>query len=187
MISTLMIILNYLGKNSKLCFGIIGLVIVISAYMLGRDHGFDSCKQEWDAYVAKNEKLNNELKEQYQKDRAKLLKDNYALSQEILNNEKQYQINVINLERDYVKRLSESEQRADYYQSVSSKANRGGCSSSILANHTARLDRALTEGINLVKRLRELIELRDSQLKQCGTQVKLLIKENQDATDRLGK
>ena len=68
-------------------------------------------------------------------------------------------------------RLLQSEQRASVYrkQARDSEAQRRA-----LAEHTARLDKALTEGTLLVKGLTEHIKFRDKQLNSC---TKLLIEE----------
>lgn len=164
-------------KGSKFPY-IFGLIILGSlCYFIGKNNGYDSCKLEWDKYIKDNVELNQKLQQQYLDEKTTLLNENTKLAQEILNYEQKYQNSINNIKSEYSDRLHKSEERALYYQSMSTKVNSKGCTTASLANHTARLDKQLTEGINLVRELRELIKLRDSQLRQCGEQINLLVKE----------
>ena len=51
----------------------------------------------------------------------------------------------------------------------------GRCTSDDLSAYTAKLDRSLTEGRELVRELRELIKLRDQQLNQLGKELEGLV------------
>lgn len=67
-------------------------------------------------------------------------------------------------------RLLQSENRAQYYRK---QAESCSSQSRDFAEYTAKLDRQLTEGIDLVRELTELVKLRDEQLKQVGKQLKM--------------
>ena len=172
-----MTLMTSLQKNSKI-FMIIGLIILGSViYFTGRSNGYSACKAEWDKYIQENIELNNKLQKKFLEEKDKLIEENFRLSQDILNHEQEYNTNLNNIKSEYSDRLRQSEQRALHYQSMSTKTNGERCSTADLANHTARLDRQLTEGINLVRELRELIKFRDNQLRQCGNQIRLLVQE----------
>lgn len=76
------------------------------------------------------------------------------------------------LESSYSSRLQQSEQRAMLYQRKAT--DNKGCST--LADLSGRLDRSLTEGISLVRELRDTIKLRDSQIKVLRENYSSLIK-----------
>ena len=76
------------------------------------------------------------------------------------------------LESSYSSRLQQSEQRAMLYQRKATDSK--GCST--LADLSGRLDRSLTEGISLVRELRDTIKLRDSQIKVLRENYSSLIK-----------
>lgn len=76
------------------------------------------------------------------------------------------------LESSYSSRLQQSEQRAMLYQHKATDSK--GCSA--LANLSGRFDRSLTEGISLVRELRDTIKLRDSQIKVLRENYNSLIK-----------
>lgn len=76
------------------------------------------------------------------------------------------------LESSYSSRLQQSEQRAMLYQRKATDIK--GCST--LADLSGRLDRSLTEGVSLVRELRDTIKLRDSQIKVLRENYDSLIK-----------
>ena len=76
------------------------------------------------------------------------------------------------LESSYSSRLQQSEQRAMLYQRKAT--DNKGCSA--LADLSGRLDRSLTEGVPLVRELRDTIKLRDSQIKVLRENYTSLIK-----------
>lgn len=76
------------------------------------------------------------------------------------------------LESSYSSRLQQSEQRAMLYQRKAT--DNKGCSA--LADLSGRLDRSLTEGVSLVRELRDTIKLRDSQIKVLRENYNSLIK-----------
>ena len=84
----------------------------------------------------------------------------------------EYLHNISQLESSYSSRLQQSEQRAMLYQRKAS--DNGGCSA--LAGISGRLDRSLTEGVSLVRELRDTIKLRDSQIKVLRENYNSLIK-----------
>ena len=84
----------------------------------------------------------------------------------------EYLHSISQLESSYSSRLQQSEQRAMLYQRKAS--DNGGCSA--LAGISGRLDRSLTEGVSLVRELRDTIKLRDSQISVLRENYNSLIK-----------
>ena len=175
--TALMILITNFLKNKSLVYLIILSLIIGISFGTGYKRGYSSCRDDWNKYIQRNEEYNVKLTKSYLEEKQKLIESNSTLSQEIINNEQTYKNNLYTLSSEYNDRLHESEQRANYYKSLSAQVNPKGCSTTNLANHTAKLDRQLTEGINLVRQLTELIKLRDEQLRKCGTQINLLIGE----------
>lgn len=141
---------------------ILGTIVLLSlALYVGYSHGYtkgsDEQKLEYlsqrDEYV----KSYLEQKKEYERQIS-------YLEDTILQENKTYYEELNNINRSFADRLSESEQRATYYKQLAQQAG-SGCS---LSTHTAKLDRALTEGVQLVRELSKHIELRDSQLKRVG-------------------
>ena len=86
------------------------------------------------------------------------------IEQQAIKDKEMYDISINELHDSYDGRLSESERRADYYRRLAAEGNTQ-CN---LPAHTAELDRALTEGTELVEELIEHVELRNSQLRRVG-------------------
>ena len=102
---------------------------------------------------------------QYNEDLNKV-KAEYAQARE------DYLHTISELESSYSSRLQQSEQRAMLYQRKAT--DNKGCST--LADLSGRLDRSLTEGISLVRELRDTIKLRDSQIKVLRENYNSLLK-----------
>lgn len=105
-------------------------------------------------------------KEQQYNEHLNKVKAEYSKARE------EYMHSISQLESSYSSRLQQSEQRAMLYQRKASD-NRG-CSA--LADISGRLDKSLTEGISLVRELRDTIKLRDSQIKVLRENYNSLIK-----------
>lgn len=165
-------------KNKYVILGIGVFFLGSLGYRYIYNQGYKACRAEWDQFLINTHQHNLALQEIYQKEKQELIDRNSKLTQEILNNEETYKSNLSNLRISFNNRLHESEQRADYYRQLSTKTDGKGCSISVLADYTAKFDRQLTEGIDVVKELTELVKLRDKQLQQCGEQVKILLQEH---------
>lgn len=138
-------------------------VAIVSFFM-----GYGVCKDNW-----KNAKLQEEFEILKQRDHYFLKYKDYEKQLEELTVQMQeqkdnYEKTISTLNDDHALRLQSSEERANIYKR---QAESGTSTAKYLAEHTARLDRQLTEGISLVKELRGVIELRD---KQIDTLVKYL-------------
>ena len=103
--------------------------------------------------------------QQYNEDLNKV-KAEYAQARE------NYIHTISKLESSYSSRLQQSEQRAMLYQRKATGSK--GCSA--LADLSGRFDRSLTEGVSLVRELRDTIKLRDSQIKVLRENYDSLIK-----------
>lgn len=136
------------------------IVIVSSSFGIGFKLGSDSKEFQLELhYLQEQTKLITKYKakeKQYQDEVSKL-------SAQILSDKEDYNSKLAELTDSYDVRLSESNRRAEYYRQKS----KDSCSD--LSAHTARLDKALTEGILLVRELTSHIELRDSQLQRVGS------------------
>ena len=147
----------------------LGAVVLMSiasctGYKIGADNAENEVRLE---YLNQKEEF-NQLMEAKEKE---FNSEVFKLETRIIADKEEYQANLRRIESSYSERMSESERRIDYYKSLSEQST---CID--LSAHTAKLDRALTEGQLLVEELLRHIELRDSQLRQLG---KYLTLENQ--------
>lgn len=143
---------------------VVSIVIVSSSFGIGFKLGSDSKEFQLELqYLQEQTKLITQYRtkeKQYQDEVSKL-------STQILSDKENYNTKLAELTDSYDSRLSESNRRAEYYRQKS----KDSCSD--LSAHTARLDKALTEGILLVRELTEHIKLRDNQLKRVGDYLNL--------------
>ena len=168
-----------MNLKSKLWISII-IVIVISIYSgflynRGYDNGYNKCNKLFSDYKIDQQLMFDKLEEQYREQEKKYFKETENLVVQVAETKETYTQQLIDLERVYSGRLRESEKRASLYKQMSANSK---CSTVNLADYTARLDRTVVEGRKLVKELTELVKLRDSQLRQCGEQIKLLQENN---------
>lgn len=153
-----------LNKISVLV-GIIGLVgIAWFQYSLinnSYNSGFEACRAQY------QEKL---LKLQLEsKDKERAYNENMqALSIDLTETRLRYENSINQLKSSYTDELLKSEQRAELYKRLSQSDQ---AKQRDLAIHTARLDRSLTEGRELVKQLTETIRVRDNQLRALGVYI----------------
>ncbi len=138
--------------------------LLYTLYNFGYKNGIVYAEQE---FSIQSQKLENKYKikiEEYQNDVSRL-------QSELQTAQIKFKEELAFINGDSSSRLLKSEQRASVYreQARDSEAKRRE-----LAEHTARLDKALTEGTALVKELSELIKLRDTQVNTC---TKLLLEE----------
>lgn len=150
-----------LNKLTSL-FAIVGLFgIILMQYSLitgSYNAGYDACQSKYREELLKQQ-VENQQKEQAFNETISNLTVN--LTETRIRYE-----NIVNkLKSTHANELLKSEQRAELYKrySEADKAKQRA-----LAEHTARLDRSLTEGRELVKQLTETIRTRDAQLRALG-------------------
>lgn len=148
------------------------LVCVSATFYVGYSAGSAEVKQQWVAEQKANTAKVNELKVNYEEQLSEYRQKTDSLSKEIYDTRTQYDNRIATIKSDYTNRLLNSEQRASVYKRMSEA---GKCTSDDLSAYTAKLDRSLTEGRELVRELRELIKLRDQQLNQLGKELEGLV------------
>lgn len=150
-----------LNKLTSL-FAIVGLFgIILMQYSLitgSYNAGYDACQSKYREELLKQQ-VENQQKEQAFNETISNLTVN------LTETRIRYENTVNKLKSTYANELLKSEQRAELYKrySEADKAKQRA-----LAEHTARLDRSLTEGRELVKQLTETIRTRDAQLRALG-------------------
>ena len=150
-----------LNKLTSL-FAIVGLFgIILMQYSLitgSYNAGYDACQSKYREELLKQQ-VENQQKEQAFNETINNLTVN------LTETRIRYENTVNKLKSTYANELLKSEQRAELYKrySEADKAKQR-----TLAEHTARLDRSLTEGRELVKQLTETIRIRDAQLRALG-------------------
>ena len=157
----------------KIYFWVALVLVCISAtFCVGYSAGSSEVKQQWVAEQKANTAKANELKVNYEEQLNEYRQKTDSLSKEIYDTRTQYDNRIATIKSDYTNRLLNSEQRASVYKRMSEA---GRCTSDDLSAYTAKLDRSLTEGRELVRELRELIKLRDQQLNQLGKELEGLV------------
>lgn len=157
----------------KIYFWVALVLVCISAtFCVGYSAGSSEVKQQWVAEQKANTAKVNELKVNYEEQLNEYRQKTDSLSKEIYDTRTQYDNRIATIKSDYTNRLLNSEQRASVYKRMSEA---GKCTSDDLSAYTAKLDRSLTEGRELVRELRELIKLRDQQLNQLGKELEGLV------------
>lgn len=150
-----------LNKLTSL-FAIVGLFgIILMQYSLitgSYNAGYDACQSKYREELLKQQ-VENQQKEQAFNETINNLTAN------LTETRIRYENTVNKLKSTHANELLKSEQRAELYKrySETDKAKQRA-----LAEHTARLDRSLTEGRELVKQLTETIRTRDAQLRALG-------------------
>lgn len=150
-----------LNKLTSL-FAIVGLFgIILMQYSLitgAYNAGYDACQSKYREELLKQQ-VENQQKEQAFNETINNLTVN------LTETRIRYENTVNKLKSTHANELLKSEQRAELYKrySEADKAKQRA-----LAKHTARLDRSLTEGRELVKQLTEAIRIRDAQLRALG-------------------
>ena len=136
-------------------------------YNFASDTGnYDVNSDEWKTNY---DRMSNDYREQEKKYQSKT----QDLVQQITASKENYHTQLLAIERSYANRLQQSESRANLYSQMSRDSD---SSREYLAHYTAKLDRTIVEGRQLVTELKAIIELRDEQLRQCGEQLKLMEK-----------
>lgn len=131
---------------------------VVGAYLSGFASG--SNEKELEYFKQKQElELEYKVKEQNYLNQIKEADKALYVAKE------EYEANISNLKSLHADELLKSQQRAEAYKRT---ALSGEAQCRSLAEYTAKLDRTLTEGRELVKELRDTLKLRDKQLVEVG-------------------
>lgn len=150
-----------LNKLTSL-FAIVGLFgIILMQYSLitgSYNAGYDACQSKYREELLKQQ-VENQQKEQAFNETINNLTVN------LTETRIRYENTVNELKSAHANELLKSKQRAELYKRYS-KADKA--KQRALAEHTAKLDRSLTEGRELVKQLTETIRTRDAQLRALG-------------------
>lgn len=148
----------------------IGAVLALGWYIhsSGSKAGAAKVQTKWDKEKLENAKLREELR-------------NAAASKEFIHQQvsqgivdglaeanQKYVGSLAALDAQYTQRLRNSEQRAAYYQHLSTA---GTTEQNYLAGHAAQLDRSLEEGGRLVQELTTTLRQRDAQVVALGQQI----------------
>ena len=156
-----------------LFFGSLGIMACcICSYGAGYVEGQSKLKARY--ALEKSDYLNqiSSLQLQYRAKETQYNEDLNKVKAEYAQAREDYIHTISKLESSYSSRLQQSEQRAMLYQRKAT--DNKGCST--LADLSGRFDRSLTEGISLVRDLRDTIKLRDSQIKVLRENYDSLIK-----------
>lgn len=156
--------------------GFVVISIITGSYLKGYDNGSNSVQALWDKEKLETNAKIQLLKDEYSEQEKKYTAQTHDLVAQIHKQEQKHKIAIATLNASFNDRLQQSEQRAKVYQRMS-KTSSGGCKN--LGDYTARFDKQLTEGIDLVRELTEIIELRDNQLKSLNKQLKIMEKSNE--------
>lgn len=140
----------------------VGLVIccIGSAY-----YGYNSGKDYVEGLRAKDkaEYLSqiNLIQQDYRQKEVQYNEKISIIKNEFESERASYNESLSRIKSSYSNKLQESERRALLYKRKASDSE--GCSN--IADISGRLDRTLTEGISLVRELRDTLKLRDSQIR----------------------
>lgn len=106
-----------------------------------------------------------ELQVQYNQDKEQFIHEKELELQELKDKMAEQEAMLAHANSAYAKQLQQSQDRSAVYQR---KATASEVERRSLADHAARLDKALTEGLRLVEELSGTIRLRDEQLRFIG-------------------
>ena len=154
-------------------FTIIGSILIcVLCTWYGYHQGSKHIQTLWDQDKLEQAQYINRLQQNYLNKESVYItelnniKDIYAKAKD------EYTKKLDAIKSSYSMQLQQSEQRASVYKRETLSTDE--CTN--LAEYAGRLDRSLTEGRDVVKQLRETLELRDNQLRQIGEQLKQMEK-----------
>lgn len=159
--------------SKELSWILIGVTVLGAVASFSYSLGQKDIQEEWQKETIKYQNEILKVEEIHKQALQEYIDKNNNLQREIVDVKKDYEAKLRNINDEYSVRLSESEQRAKVYKRMSEQ---GKCQSTDLPDYTTKLDRSLTEGRQVVKLLRETLELRDNQLRQIGEQLKQMEK-----------
>ena len=140
-------------KSAQFILGYI--VVVCSILLVGVLIGHNSASRK---YIKENNEYQQKISEK--KEELRILRENHINSQNEFTQELQemkheYENYISTLVNSFDDRMRESEERGRMYRE---RFTASSTQCGILAEHASRLDRSLTEGRELVRRLREDLE-----------------------------
>lgn len=138
------------NQYGLICLTIFGIIICagIACYKMGYKSAETDLYHTWETEKLELIKEANEKNHEYRQEISKL-KD------ELFTNKQQYEKNLNDIKYATANQLQQSENRAQVYRD---QAQSGEVERNRLAEHTAQLDRALSEAITLVKEFRTTTE-----------------------------
>lgn len=155
--------------SKELSWILIGVTVLGAVASFSYSLGQRNVREEWQKETIKFQNEMLKVEEIHKKALQEYIDKNNNLQKEIVDVKENYEAKLRNINDEYSVRLSESEQRTKIYQRLSEQ---GKCQSTDLSDYTAKFDRSIVEGRQVVKLLRETLELRDRQLRQIGEQLK---------------
>lgn len=164
------ILLNLIKNNKDLILkygGYLGLIFVVLVFFGSYCYnwGQESIQEKWNQEKESYEQQIRTLKDEYYLKELTYREENTKIQKELADAKKEYEVALVTSTSDFNERLRQSESRAKFYQRQA-ESRTSGCGN--IASITSRFDSSLTEGIQLVKDLTELIRLRDRQLQAVG-------------------
>lgn len=158
-------IFSWVKKNSLLIL-VVAILLGISLYSYKT--GTSKVLKEWEAETLKHQAAIGKLTKEYAILESIHRNEVIKITGELSDVRTEYESTINSISSTYNDRLQQSEERANIYQR---KAQAGTSECRAIADHTARLDRSITEGRELVKQLTATIRLRDSQLELVGSHI----------------
>ena len=147
---------------------LVAIGLTFLAYRYGYDAGSKAVKLEWEKSQIENLKAREELLTQIAKREEAYQIEQKRIVDELARARQEHAKAISNQRIDYEQRLLQSTRRADMYRD---QAEADAVARRNLAEHTARLDRALEEGRELVGELATALRFREHQLKMLGEQL----------------
>lgn len=152
---------------------IVAVCLLGSAYYKGYSAGKETITEQWEAEKQATNKVMLALRDRYNEQEKEYTSKTQELVVQLHEKESAHKLELNNLTHDYNNRLLKSEQRASHYQYLSRNSS-DTCQN--LADYSTRFDQQLESGIRVVRELKSLIELRDSQLRAVREQLVLMEK-----------
>lgn len=131
------------------------LFTISGSFYLGYSYGKNIIQNEWNQNKIITSNKIIELQNKLSQKEIDYAKESAKLKYELNKANENYTNSINNIRNDYEYRLLKSNERASIYRSMSEA---GEARSRDLAEYTAKLDRSLTEGTQLVKELRDSVE-----------------------------
>jgi hypothetical protein len=160
----------------KLLLKILPYLAVIAAvggaiwftYSQGFHNGSDKVQAKWNVEKLRHEQELTKLRTQIKNKETAHQIESQRISDELADANEKHAAAIAALDAGFHERLSNSEQRAVYYQRISAS---GTVEQRNLASHAAELDRSLEEGRRLVQELSATLRQRDAQNTALGQQI----------------
>lgn len=156
--------------NYKVILGAILATIVYTGtvFHYGQSYGESTTAEQLASYVAEQQKLASKADNERITAEHALQRANDSYTQKLAELRKDYEDGIVNSNRAHSVRMQQLETRERSYRLMSQATD---AERRALADTTAELDRAATEGRYLVGELRRTLALRDEQLIKIGEQI----------------